>query len=59
MWRLDLDLDVIRNQAPRMDISPEEVSAEWVFDEGYATRVGITPDDSGIKERTRMLLRGC
>ena len=39
MWRLDLDMDVVRNQAPRMDISPEEVSAEWVFDEGNSTWV--------------------
>jgi hypothetical protein len=44
-WGLALNMDVVRMRAPVMDISPENVTAEWVFDEGYATWVGITPDD--------------
>ncbi len=44
-WVLALNMDVVRMRAPVMDISPENVTADWVFDEGYATWVGITPDD--------------
>ncbi|UCG08263.1 MAG: hypothetical protein JSV83_06345 [Desulfobacterales bacterium] len=45
-WVLELDMDVLRTHANSMDISPAELTAEWVFDEGYATWVGITPDDA-------------
>jgi hypothetical protein len=36
-----------------MEISPEDVTADWVFDEGYATWVGITPDDFQTREQER------
>jgi len=36
-----------------MGIPPEEISAERVFDEGFATWVGITPDDHERREQER------
>jgi hypothetical protein len=36
-----------------MEISPDRVTADWVFDEGYATWVGVTPDDFQTRERER------
>jgi len=36
-----------------MGISPQEITAEWVFDQGYATWVGITPDDTERRNQER------
>jgi hypothetical protein len=52
-WVLELDMQVVRTRAAMMEVSPEEVTAEWVFDQGYATWVGITPDDFQTRERER------
>jgi hypothetical protein len=52
-WVLELNLDVVRTRAALMEISPDRVAADWVFDEGYATWVGITPDDFQTRERER------
>ena len=38
---------------PQMDISPEAVTAEWVFDNGFATWAGITPHDAERRNRER------
>ena len=52
-WVLELNMDFVRTRAPIMGISPETVTAEWVFDEGFATWVGITPDDSERRNKER------
>lgn len=52
-WVLELNLEVVRTRAGLMEISPDRVTADWVFDEGYATWVGITPDDFQTRERER------
>jgi hypothetical protein len=52
-WMLELNLDVVRNCAPVMEIPSEEVTATRVFDEGFATWVGITPDDFKKREQER------
>ncbi len=52
-WVLELDMDVVRERALVMGIPPEEISAERVFDEGFATWVGITPDDHERREQER------
>ena len=52
-WVLELNLDVVRTRAALMEISPDRVTADWVFDEGYATWVGITPDDFQTREWER------
>jgi hypothetical protein len=52
-WILELNMDVVRIQAHLMGTSPGEVNASWVFDEGFATWVGITPDDFQTREVER------
>ncbi|HJO63098.1 MAG: hypothetical protein QF466_01830 [Desulfobacterales bacterium] len=52
-WVLELNMDMVRTHAPIMEISPEAVTAELVFDKGYATWVGITPDDHQKRDQER------
>lgn len=52
-WVLEFDMEELRLHAPTMDISPEAVTAEWVFDNGFATWAGITPDDAERRNRER------
>jgi hypothetical protein len=53
-WVLELDPDVLQTHAGTMEIPAQELSAEQVFDQGFATWVGITPDDSQRRDRERM-----
>lgn len=46
---LELDLDVIKAQTLTMEIPPQEVSAEWVFDQGFAAWVGNNSGRFSIK----------
>ncbi len=52
-WVLKLNMDVVRQFAGSMGISPHEITADRVFDEGYATWVGITPDEATQRDRER------
>ena len=52
-WVLELNMEVVRQYAGSMGVSLEEVTADWVFDEGYATWVGITPDDTERRNQER------
>ncbi len=52
-WIIEFDIDVLRTHAASMGIAPHEVNAEWVFDQGYATWVGITPDDTERRNQER------
>ena len=52
-WVLELDPDVLQTHAGTMEIPSQELSAERVFDQGFATWVGITPDDSQERDRER------
>ena len=52
-WVLEMNMDVIRQYAGSMGMSPQELTAERVFDEGYATWVGITPDDTKRRNQER------
>jgi len=52
-WILQLDMEVIKVSASLMGILPDEVTADQVFDEGYATWVGVTPDESESRNRER------
>ncbi len=56
-WVLELNMDVLRLHANSMGISPQEVTAAWVFDQGYATWVGITPDDTERRNQERDAIR--
>ena len=52
-WILEFDMNVLSTHAASMGIAPQEVTAEWVFDQGYATWVGITPDDTERRNQER------
>jgi hypothetical protein len=52
-WVLELDMEVVKTYANSMGISAAELTADWVFDEGYATWVGITPDDTERRNKER------
>jgi hypothetical protein len=52
-WVLELDPDVLQAHAQTMEIPVEDLSAERVFDQGFATWVGVTPDDSEQRDRER------
>ncbi|UCH20345.1 MAG: hypothetical protein JSU83_17580 [Deltaproteobacteria bacterium] len=52
-WVLELDMDVVRTHAVTMGISSHEITADWVFDAGFATWVGIIPDDYKKKQQER------
>ncbi|NQT69133.1 MAG: hypothetical protein HQ552_06085 [Desulfobacteraceae bacterium] len=52
-WVLELNMEVVQAHIPVMDIAPEDVTADRIFDEGYVTWVGITPDDHQTREQER------
>lgn len=52
-WLLELDLEVVRPQAPVLGMAPEEITAERIFDEGFVTWVGITPNESRQRDEER------
>ena len=52
-WVLELNMDIVRIRANVMEISAEGITADRVFDEGFATWVGITPDDSQRRNQER------
>ena len=52
-WILEFDMNVLQMHATSMGIAPQDVTAEWVFDQGYATWVGITPDDTDRRNQER------
>jgi hypothetical protein len=56
-WVLELNMDAVKIRAPIMGVSPEDVTASWVFDEGYATWVGVTPDDFQKREQERSAIQ--
>ncbi len=39
-------MDRVTSYAPTFGMAPDDITAEWIFDAGYATWVGITPDDT-------------
>jgi hypothetical protein len=45
-WILELDADVLRAYAPRMGMEPASVTADEAFDGGFATWVGMGPEDN-------------
>jgi len=54
-WVLELDMERVRENALIMGTLPDSVTAEWVFDEGFATWVGITPDDAQTRNQFQKL----
>ena len=52
-WVLELDMEIIRKHSATFGIPADSVTAEWVFDRGYVTWLGITPDDTETRNRER------
>jgi len=52
-WILELDMDIVGTHAATFGLDLEDITADWVFDAGYATWVGITPDDTERRNRER------
>lgn len=52
-WILELHMAVVRDRAPIMETSAERIDADWVFDRGFVTWVGITPDEAENRNRER------
>jgi hypothetical protein len=48
-WVIELDADVLRVFAPRMKLDPETLTAEEVFDKGFVTWVGFSPEDNRLR----------
>ncbi|NTU59451.1 MAG: hypothetical protein HGA98_00150 [Deltaproteobacteria bacterium] len=52
-WILELDAEVLRAFAPRMQLDADTLTAEKVFDEDYATWVGFSPEDNMLRSKER------
>jgi hypothetical protein len=53
-WLLELNLEAVRPKGSVMGLSPEEITAERIFDEGFVTWVGITPNESKQRDEERL-----
>ena len=52
-WILELDMEIIRAHASTFGIPVDTLTASWVFDSGYVTWAGITPDDTQKRNQER------
>lgn len=56
-WVLELKMGVIRSHSSTFGMPPASITAEWVFDSGYVTWVGITPDDTERRNKEREIIQ--
>jgi hypothetical protein len=52
-WILELNMDIIKSFASTFGMQPQHLTANWIFDSGYVTWAGITPDDTETRNRER------
>lgn len=52
-WLLELNMPHVRSYTSTFGIMPEDLTANWIFDHGYVTWAGITPDDTESRNRER------
>jgi hypothetical protein len=52
-WVIEMNMELIRTYASTFGVAATELTAGWIFDRGYVTWVGITPDDKEIRNRER------
>ena len=52
-WVLELNMEIIHSHCPTFGMDAESLTADWVFDSGYVTWVGITPDDTETRNKER------
>ncbi|PLX39712.1 MAG: hypothetical protein C0608_11080 [Deltaproteobacteria bacterium] len=55
-WILQLDKDVMALFAKRMNMDEGDATAENVFDNGFVTWVGMTPDDNQTRGKERDII---
>lgn len=52
-WLLTLNMDIVQSYSSTFGLPLDMLTAEWLFDAGYVTWVGITPDDTERRNRER------
>ncbi|MEE4241039.1 MAG: hypothetical protein V2I36_06210 [Desulfopila sp.] len=52
-WVLELKMDIISTYSSTFAVDGSELTAGWIFDSGYITWVGITPNDGEQRNRER------
>ncbi len=52
-WVLELNMDTIKSHSSTFGMAADTLTADWIFDSGYVTWVGITPDDTERRNRER------
>ncbi len=52
-WVLILNMPHIKQYSSTFGMTPADLTASWVFDHGYVTWVGITPNDSETRNHER------
>jgi len=52
-WVLELNMDIIKAHSSTFGMDTESITADWIFDSGYVTWVGITPNDTEIRNQER------
>lgn len=52
-WMLTFDMAIVKSHAATFGVNAGEITAEWIFDQGYITWVGITPEDIASRNRER------
>lgn len=56
-WAIEYDMEIARFQAHKLKVKPEEVTPDFIFDEGFCAWRGIYPTDhiDSVLERTEIL----
>lgn len=56
-WLIDYEIEGAKLFAPQMGVDAEQVTPEFIFDEGYCTWVGYTPTDQedSFKEKEAII----
>ena len=52
-WVLILNMEHIKQYSSTFGMPASDISANWIFDHGYVTWVGITPNDSETRNLER------
>lgn len=52
-WVLELNMESIQPYSSTFGIPADSLTAEWIFDSGYVTWLGITPDETEKRNKER------
>ena len=58
-WVIEYDMEIARFQGHKLEMKPDELTPDFLFDEGYCTWRGIYPTDhiDSVFERTEIVKR--